>query len=764
MMFGGCKKALTVLMTCMLALLISAPSIAFAAESEVEVENHSYGQETVSKIVIDDVDAPKAGQPLDDKAVVSTAEGKSWDIPVLWVSDALELATQAEEDTSYLPVLAFYVPNDYAVEGSSYQVTLSDSLTKLFGGKEVISVYDESTGVTFILPASLRDFFFPKQEQSGLSADDSALYEQYASDQDATSEDGPQSPSRTLVDIYCSQTARDALTDDDLEFLIDLILNKLQPQAVELLLDSFPAFRAAADQGEIGTQIGLYIYFEKGDQDGRPEHEWSQPNALAFVYADPVLVGDEVQYRYMIGVDAKSLVKVDKDNNPVINPATGKYQIDRDGDAMRTFENTMVHETFHALMDDYNRTGMAGAKDLRNVLTDEDGNITDEKLVELYNTIHFPQWFIEGTASMVENVYQFRYDDFTLLRADSSQPSGYDPAHGAFTRRLLENYINGEKDGKPLYYDLRFARGYDDDNNPLSSDDVVNSRYLSGYLASLFLGEMAARVDDSIGTSITTSNDQLSISSGNIRMGLNNILERMHNGETLDQVIYDISPVDDAGKKCYTSTDDFQLKFIKGVHTVNEEGGKTYYGDKGNGCSFNFVATFLDYLLDLELAGGREYKPNGSAIFAFDEDFETPLDCNKESSSDFLQIVESNELVESTVPNSTALAGGGKSDPDAAVAAAASSEPGLQASEDAPVVVDDVTDDCTAVADDEIAAVVDDSPAEVIDVQPNVVEPVDSAYVDVAEPADVEPADVVEPEPTPEAEPVAEPEELNAAA
>ena len=66
---------------------------------------------------------------------------------------------------------------------------------------------------------------------------------------------------RTLIEIYCANTARDVLTDEDLEYLIDLILHKLEPQAVELLLKSFPAFRAAADQGQIGTQIGLYIYY-----------------------------------------------------------------------------------------------------------------------------------------------------------------------------------------------------------------------------------------------------------------------------------------------------------------------------------------------------------------------------------------------------------------------------------------------------------------------------------------------------------------------
>lgn len=75
-----------------------------------------------------------------------------------------------------------------------------------------------------------------------------------------------------LVDIHCAQTARDEFSEEDLEFLLDLVVHKLEPQAVELLLDRFPAFRTAADQGQIGREIGLYVYCMEGDDDGVPEH------------------------------------------------------------------------------------------------------------------------------------------------------------------------------------------------------------------------------------------------------------------------------------------------------------------------------------------------------------------------------------------------------------------------------------------------------------------------------------------------------------
>ena len=175
-------------------------------------------------------------------------------------------AIEAEQDRTYLPVLAFFVPDDYALEGSSLTVVLSDELTALFDAEEVISVYSEETGITYILPASLKSLFVR------------AASAPYTEEQEDSEVAQP-----TLVDIYCAQTARDALSDDDLMWLIDLIVNRLEPQAVNLLLDKFPAFRAAAEKGEIGTRIGLYIYYEKGDKDGDPVHDGLSDEALAYV-------------------------------------------------------------------------------------------------------------------------------------------------------------------------------------------------------------------------------------------------------------------------------------------------------------------------------------------------------------------------------------------------------------------------------------------------------------------------------------------------
>ena len=645
------SKIVSAVVAFALVFAFALPTTALAVQTEVAVDNHMLAgdQPTVSGIVIDDVAAPNPGDALDSTAKVTSAEGAEWEIPVFWVADNLELATEAQEGRSYLPALVFYLPQGFAIDGSEFKVTLSDSLTELFGGSEVVSVYDAQTGITYILPASLRNFFVSAQQNTS---------ENQSGNQ--SSSEASEAPSgsyvRSLVDIYCSQTARDAFSDEDLEFILDLILNKLEPQAVELLLDSFPAFRAAADQGQIGREIGLYVYYKAGDKDGIAEHEAAPPDALAYVGYNTVIDGDNIKYCYMMAVDLSSLAQLDDDDNPVMNPATGKFVLVREGEAMTTLENTIVHELLHAIMDDYNRTGMLGATDIRNAVTDEEGDFPTKELEDLYNTIHYPRWFIEGTASSVENVYAFRYNMFKMLRAKEGSETTFNDVYDVDS--LLYNYLNATSDKKDLYFDLEFSGGYDENGNEVDSDQ---SRYVSGYLATLYLSELAAKKGGE--SAIKEDETTVAISSERLRAGLNSILERMHNGETLDQVVNDLSPVDANGKKLYSDTNDFEAKFIKGVGSETAT-GTNYSGDEA---SLQFTTTFLNYLVALEKTMGQDEKPNGSILMDFATDLASPLDGTKDSYSDFLQIVESNEMVESTVPNEVALAGGGKSESGSAV-------------------------------------------------------------------------------------------------
>ena len=707
------KRLLSALLTFSLVFQFAAPAVAYAAQ-DVEVENHNQplaGQEqtNVSGVTIDGVEAPRAGSALDGLATVSTAEGKTWDVPVFWVDDGMQVVTQAEEGRTYLPAIAFFMPREFAVEGvDAYAIGLSDSLIALFGGAEIVSVYDASSGITFILPASLKDFFprvskdlvreaapgsetqttnphasNPAQDASNHDADDSDDADDLdvsddwgdAEDED-DAEDEEDEDEWSLVDVHCGQTARDAFSDEDLEWLLDLIVNKLQPQAVELLLNSFPAFRTAAENGEIGREIGLYVYYGAGDQDGIKEHATAPARALAYVSGEPVMNDDVVRYCYMIGVELSDLAVKDANDNMVKDEGTGKFKLLRSGKKLETFQNTIVHELFHALMDDYNRTGMVGGTNLAEVLTDDNDRFLTRAGEKMFAATHYPLWFVEGTASSVENVYDFRNDLFKTFRQD---PNNYKKSYDRYTEEtVLNDYLRSKNtDGSFVYADLGFCTGTDSQNNEV---DTEASRYVSGYLATLYLSELAARKDLGLGSSITTNGDVVTnISSQTLRMGLNSILERMHKGETLDQVINDISPTDDAGNKIYEDTDDFSDKFIKGVENPKQK--NDYQGDVE---SLSFVTAYLNYLQSLETENPKQ-GVSGSILFDFDDkDAMTPLDMNKDADSDYLKIVESNRMVESTVPNDVALAGGGKSKTNTPVKSTSENNAGAAAKVAAP--------------------------------------------------------------------------------
>lgn len=676
------KRAFSIFLTAMLALQLVMPYAAYAQQREVEVDNHTTedAQATpISGIRIDDVDAPKPGIGLDDKAVVSTTENHTWEIPVLWVRDDLQVdRDDADEGRTYLPVLAFFVPQGYALDAESFTVTLSDSLTELFGSEETISVYDASTGITYILPASLKDLFVQARANAQTAADAEQANGSAAGDaapcnvapgdsapDDAAQTDEPVTyndmDGEESVDVFCAQTARDALTDEDLEWLIELIISRLQPQAVELLLNSFPTFGEAAKKGEIGQEIGLYIYYQKGDDDGDPSHQ-TLSNALAYVVGDAKEIDGEIKYCYLLAVDVKSLLKRDEEGNPIRDETTGKYILLREGNPMVNFENTIVHETMHAIMDDFNRTGMVGGINLEDVITDSNGQFKTQALFNRYLTYKYPRWFIEGIASAVENVYQFRYWAFQILRrGEGAKGHGTGDLNSSFTAQdVLTNYLFAKySDGSDVFFDINYSDLLTDENG--NKVDSSASKYVTGYLATLYLCELAAR--NSYGEStIQTDGDSTTINTTMLRGGFNAIASQMHKGSSLDEVIRIIAPIDGNGQALYTSTNDFANKFIKGP-LVDD----TYYADRE---SMTFVLTFLNYMLALDESLGDGRAPDGSILVPFEQYYNTVLDSDKEVYTDYLHIINSNTMVESTVKGDTAKIGGGKSSSDNGVTAA----------------------------------------------------------------------------------------------
>ena len=338
---------------------------------------------------------------------------------------------------------------------------------------------------------------------------------------------------------------------------------------------------------------------------------------------------------YFVSINTAMLVKDKKAANPVVT---------KEGANIIELANTMVHEFFHVFMYDFNRTGMTG------MTTPTEPTKVNGKETDKYYQVRFPKWFIEGTASAVEHNWRGRPDEFIVLRREFSENIQYRPFYDRdiVLKRYVLGYDQKQDDGsiKNYYtYDLECANGYDKDGHQV---DTVGSHYTAGYLATLYLSELSARSHPQIGTSIRqTESGGIAFNNVALKYGLDNILARIHNGESLDSVIKDIS----GGR--YQSSDDFEAKFIKGPLTEGY-----YYGDSD---SINFSVDFMNYMLSISRTEGRDNVANGSILFDFEQDFGIPIDPYKNDTTNTLAVYPYMRYVYSTVNPEFAYTSGGKS-------------------------------------------------------------------------------------------------------
>ena len=667
----GLKKSLICFVAAATSASMLAPVTVFAAETkpaaeagtstetkpEVTIDNHTQGRENakvVSGITIGDVTAPKEGTRLDDKAVVTTAEGDTWEIPVIWIGEDLKSKTGIAGEGSYLPVLAYVVPDEYTIRSTDanrrgYNVTLSEDLLELFGEEKIISIYENKTGITFILPAKLKDLYAQKgtvknptdaaggeivpDDQIAPFEDDEPeeeTEEEVEEEEEPEEEEEEQEESYShLVNVHCDSNAKKALTESDLEFLADLVVNILHPQAVNLLIEKFPAFRDAADNNKLGEYLTVIVGYEEGND--------------AVGYARRGRLTEEkygdYKFVYSFTVNASELTDHKEDDKAII---TRNFN----SKAMRDLSNTIVHELFHCVTYDYNRPGLTGY-----LYTDEGlKDYTETSLVRL------PDWFIEGTASSVENNWQYRHDVFNILCAPSESSDDIN-----LKKQLVKKYVDGvyHKNDQDQWvcdqnFDIEFSNGKDRGGRDCNS---ATSRYVSGYLACMYLYELAAAKDPAIGSSRSVVGENVVFSSEKLRLGMNSILERMHKGETMDQVINSISG------GAYKDTAAFEALFIKGA--PDPEDGK-YFLD-GDEKSVDFVYNFMNYMykVDETINGPNKYA-NGSVLFDFTEDFGSPLSYEGTYTTDVLKAQDDKNgdfviFSRSTVGDRNAYSTGGKS-------------------------------------------------------------------------------------------------------
>ena len=416
------KTILSLVLVLMLAFAAAAAVPAFADEAGQS------GMKELTGLVLKDVDAPIVGRPLDQTATVASAEGVSWEIPVIWVDQNGNEATIAEAGKGYLPTFAFFVPEGYTVkadENGVFAIKLPAFLENLLGSNNLLFVVDKDAGITYIT----------------FNLDKVKVIYSYNPAYDNTGSSGTSSTPAIdkEVELHCSKKAIESIGENNLKDLVYLIKNVIEPRAVAALLDGFPAFAEGAEKGEIGTKIGLYIYNE--NVESRADDNRNKDGALAYVGG---AYDDEGVYFYRFCVNAASLYEL-KDGEMV--PIESEFV---------TLENTITHEFMHAMMDDYVRTGMAS------VHYDPSDSEKD------WN--RFPGWFCEGSATAIENGFQFGEDTFNKAKA----------ADGKFTTESISTSFRGEND------QYHFDR--DETGTP-----SAKGNYGAGSLAIIYLSKLVAQ-------------------------------------------------------------------------------------------------------------------------------------------------------------------------------------------------------------------------------------------------------------------------------
>ncbi len=344
--------------------------------------------------------------------------------------------------------------------------------------------------------------------------------------QTAKPENLDKAPITVTLKNYCDteaiEYAKEHNCEDHLIWLADYAVNVIEPQAVEKLLQ-IPVFAEAAKNGEISKYISVYITYndvnsfgamERSCYMGRDGHgleEWDTP-----FYS----IGHKVL------VNLNSFLPGSKD----------------DPERMSFLESAMIHEMMHAFVTDYLfnlslGTGRDGARVLER---DSNGKFIyeDEDEERPVHIDEIPTWLQEGLALAVEDPYGTRRDALNEVICAYDYDEEYleilsDP-------EILSWWINMDIDGEFT----NLAKITKDENT-----------YSTGWVATLFICAMAG---EKLGYEVFDKNGYLNTDA--VFYGLNDFLSRIHEGQSLDYFIADVSFDYDLGESAYKDTTEFEEK------------------------------------------------------------------------------------------------------------------------------------------------------------------------------------------------------------
>ncbi len=278
----------------------------------------------------------------------------------------------------------------------------------------------------------------------------------------------------------------------------------------------------------------------------------------------------------------------------------------------------------HVFMADYNRSGESFFQNLRKTengsyFVPGFGEMTLSQKNDLYDTLVYPLWFPEGTAGLCGTVFSMCDSEIKAMRTNEGEAYSTSGLYEFSQRNSLT------LDETDRYYML---------------NDVYNN-YVFGALAVMYMGEMHNRKTTGASTVLVDADGSVSIDTIAVRNGISSILERMHNGETMDSVIADISE----GK--YRTTQDFCEKYFD--------------MDGPNVDTLSYAANVLNYVD--ALSDGEKTLINASILKPFDENILDLIDLSKAESTDIYVIQDGPGFVKSTVPIEIASKTGGRADP-----------------------------------------------------------------------------------------------------
>ena len=245
--------------------MLSSASPVLALDTPVRLKEKADAQ-PLKNPTITEVDAPKAGKPFDVTAKVTADDGVSFESPVFWlgtpgtgvkwdctvtltepdgktrqerisyIETQGENAEKAVNDAFYMPVLAFFLPDQYTCDG---KVTLDKNLSDLFemtGG--VMTIEEPSTDITYITGMITGLTKIPPEKESQKNTGKPSAEPSGNEVPDRTSDDPSDAP-----DQDAASAAADISPEDD---AIDAEQSAQGAEAASISADAGPADEAIA--------------------------------------------------------------------------------------------------------------------------------------------------------------------------------------------------------------------------------------------------------------------------------------------------------------------------------------------------------------------------------------------------------------------------------------------------------------------------------------------------------------------------------------